>query len=101
MEALRDHQHPPHARTARGMSPKKRRPRPNMTASISAGASEAPKDEAIFLRLSAELLTRLDAAAGRARERMPGMRITRSDIVRNFVERALKDDEEQARRGRG
>ena len=54
------------------------------------------KDAAIYLRLDGKLLARLDAAAERARTRMPGMRITRSDLVRNFVERGRAQDENEA-----
>jgi hypothetical protein len=55
-------------------------------------------DEQIVVRLPSAIVERIDAYAERMKKEQPGFRITRSDVVRSLIVRAL--DEAEATRKR-
>ena len=58
------------------------------------------KTTQVAFRLPDDLLERLDAHAERMREAQPGVNVTRTDVVRTLLTRALEDAESRAK-GRG
>ncbi len=50
----------------------------------------------IYVEVTPELLAALDGAVTQERSRVPGMRVTRADIIRRGLWRSVADKKEQA-----
>lgn len=57
----------------------------------------AENDRQVAFRLPSELVDRLDEHAEHLRRESPGVRITRADVVRLLLTRALDEVEDQGR----
>jgi hypothetical protein len=56
-------------------------------------APRAPLNRVIFLRVDAAFGEQLDIASARLRARLPGARLTQSDIVRSLILRAIRESD--------